>query len=173
MTMMMSQWRAETDWLPRRRPTTTLQWWRAVYEHQTVMLCVNLKLRDLMSTCSGNMTFLAQYQCWPHFHLLQNRRTKSYINFFMQSNYYYYYYCNGAATTNSTRRPNFCHWPWSRVHTDIKILFLGLAKTNFQGFPGLNFFKDFPGYIPFSHMGCMRSNKVQLNSKSVTSVSAS
>lgn len=34
-------------------------------------------------------------------------------------------------------------------------------KTKFQGFPGLKklVFKDFPGYIPFSNTGCMRSKK--------------
>jgi len=37
----------------------------------------------------------------------------------------------------------------------------GLAKTKFQGFSGLKnpFFQDFPGHIPVTNMGCMRSKK--------------
>jgi len=35
-------------------------------------------------------------------------------------------------------------------HTDIQMLFPGLAKTKLQGFPGFKnpFFQDFPGIVP-------------------------
>jgi len=41
------------------------------------------------------------------------------------------------------------------------MLFSRIAKTKFQGFPGLKnpLFQDFPGHVPFTNMGCMRSKK--------------
>ena len=44
--------------------------------------------------------------------------------------------------------------PVSRVRTDIKTLFSRTCKDQIPGFPGLKkrFFKDFPGYTPFTNM---------------------
>ena len=68
-------------------------------------------------------------------------------------------------------------WSWliSRVHTDIKMLFLGLSRTSKDQIPGFtrtlkSFFHDFPGHCPFTNMSCMRSKSAY--TQSVISVSA-